>query len=265
MSKRGVTRIDYRLLHSAGVVSPQVVEENLSQELNNMSLHDNQNELKDEMTLIIEEIKDTIDENCFSHLTTPEIDTIIEKLEKSRQDLRRKHLQIGATDLPMNDAINSIKEYIISARDFKLKARLREDKMKQETIVQNERSATFLIEHVCRQIEDLEDMFGSNVENTDVEELLRWRTDLPSHVKKFDKIAESYKEVLKTPITNAEMLVNIRTVGEQFEKLSKLKRKFTQSLNNEIENKEDSKKRNSTSNLNHFLVMIQNLISTHFA
>ena len=131
MSKRGVTRIDYRLLHSAGVVSPQVVEESLSQELSNMSLHDNQNELKDEMTLIIEEIKDTIDENCFSHLTTPEIDTIIEKLEKSRQDLRRKHLQIGATDLPVSDAINSIKEYIISARDFKLKARLREDKMKQ--------------------------------------------------------------------------------------------------------------------------------------
>ena len=62
-------------------------------------------------------------------------------------------------------------------------------------------------------------------------------------MKKFDKIAESYKEVLKTPITNAEMLVNIRTVGEQFEKLSKLKRKFTQSLNNEIENQEVDKTR----------------------
>ena len=112
--------------------------------------------------------------------------------------------------------------------------RLRDDKMRQDATSQSERSIAFLTDHIRRQMNELTEVFQRNVKNADLEELLRWRADLPTYVKKFDKIADNYKEVLRSPIRDADKLFNIKTIEEQYENLSDLKQVFAKSLDEEI-------------------------------
>ena len=79
--------------------------------------------------VLIEEVKDGIAENLFNQLILTEIDAVIERLEILRQQLRRRSLQIGTTELPINNTLTSIKDYIMAAKDFKTKTRLLEKKM----------------------------------------------------------------------------------------------------------------------------------------
>ena len=131
MSKRGVARIDYRILNSEGVVTPHI--ESLSNDLLTMSLSNTSGttmtDLQADTMVIMEEVKDTIEENHFSQLTATELETILQKLESLRQQLRRRSLQIGTTELPITQTLDSIKEFIVSAKDFKVKMRLWDDKM----------------------------------------------------------------------------------------------------------------------------------------
>ena len=102
-----------------------------------------------------------------------------------------------------------------------------------------------------RQIKELSEVFQRNVKAAHPEELLRWRVDLPTYFRKFDKIADDFKEVLKSPITNADKLYDIRTIGVRYESLSDLKQTFSKLLEKQIEDQEIDKqgsltKHNST-------------------
>ena len=110
--------------------------------------------------VLMEEVKNTIEENPFSQLTPTELETILQKLETIRQQLRRRSLQIGTTDLPIPQTLESIKEFIVSAKDFKSKARL-QDKLKQDATSQSlsERSIAFLTDHIMRQMKELSEVF----------------------------------------------------------------------------------------------------------
>ena len=208
-------------------------------------------DLQVDTVVIMEEVKDTIEENHFSQLTATELETILQKLESLRQQLRRRSLQIGTTKLPITQTLDSIKEFIVSAKDFKVKMRLRDDKMRQDATSQSERSIAFLTDHIRRQMNELTEVFQRNVKNADSEELLRWRADLPTYVKKFDKIADNYKEVLRSPIADADKLFDIKTIKEQYENLSDLKQVFAKSLDEEIEDQEiDKTKRFNKAQLN---------------
>ena len=65
MSKRGVARIDYRILNSEGVVTPHI--ESLSNDLLTMSLSNTSGttmtDLQVDTMVIMEEVKDTIEEH----------------------------------------------------------------------------------------------------------------------------------------------------------------------------------------------------------
>ena len=153
MSKRGVARIDYRILNSEGVVTPHI--ESLSNDLHTMSLSNTSGttmtDLQVDTMVIMEEVKDTIEENHFSQLTATELETILQKLESLRQQLRRRSLQIGTTELPITQTLDSIKEFIVSAKDFKVKRRLRDDKMRQDATSQSERSIAFLTDQAANE------------------------------------------------------------------------------------------------------------------
>ena len=76
-----------------------------------MSIKDEQQitDLPVDTMVLIEEVKDGIAENLFNQLTLTEIDTVIQRLEILRQQLRRRRsLQIGTTELPINNTFTSI-------------------------------------------------------------------------------------------------------------------------------------------------------------
>ena len=87
-------------------------------------------DLQVDTMVLIEEVKDVIAENLFNQLTLTEVDAVFQRLEILRQQLRRRRsLQIGTTELPINNTLTSIKDYIMAAKDFKTKTRLLEKKM----------------------------------------------------------------------------------------------------------------------------------------
>lgn len=99
----------------------------------------------------------------------------------------------------------------------------------------------FLIDHTVHQIEELEQIFQKDIETADIEVLLRLRSESATYVRKYEKIADNYKEVLKSPINDEDRMHDITTIGDRFERLSGLKQSFINSLNKEIENQEVDK------------------------
>lgn len=208
-----------------------------------MSIKDEQQitDLPVDTMVLIEEVKDGIAENLFNQLTLTEVDAVFQRLEILRQQLRRRSLQIGTTELPINNTLTSIKDYIMAAKDFKTKTRLLEKKSKDDVIQQQQLSTMFLIDHTVHQIEELEQIFQKDIETADIEVLLRLRSESATYVRKYEKIADNYKEVLKSPINDEDRMHDITTIGDRFERLSGLKQSFINSLNKEIENQEVDK------------------------
>lgn len=248
MSRRNLERINYKLLNSTGRITPLVQEEStegliildedLSFQLSNMTLSD---DLEIDVKVLLEEINDTIEENKFTFISTTEIDAVIQKLEHQRNQLRHKSLKLGTTELPIKQVIQNIKDYIIAAKDFKSKTRLQEEVAKNEQRKYNERSAAFSIVNIDRQMNELFDVFNEDPTNASNDELIQWRKNYPIHEKKFEKVAASYQDVLKTPITDADRLVEIKDISANFHKLSKLKQTFARILNEEIKHREPEK------------------------
>ena len=81
---------------------------------------------------------------------------------------------------------------------------------------------------------ELEKEFLKDVKDVDRDQLLEWRTMISSYNTKMEKIAESYKEILKIPINNADILMDIKRIGENYVKLETLKQKFQDKLHKEI-------------------------------
>ena len=161
-------------------------------------------DLQVDTMVLIEEVKDGIAENLFNQLTLTEIDTVIQRLEILRQQLRRRRsLQIGTTELPINNTLTSIKDYIMAAKDFKTKTRFLEKKSKDDVIQQQQLS---IIVHQIEQI------FQKDIETADIEVLLRLRSESATYVRKYEKIADNYKEVLKSPINDVDRMHDITTI-----------------------------------------------------
>ena len=120
----------------------------------------------------------------------------------------------------------------MAAKDFKTKTRFLEKKSKDDVIQQQQLS---IIVHQIEQI------FQKDIETADIEVLLRLRSESATYVRKYEKIADNYKEVLKSPINDEDRMHDITTIGDRFERLSGLKQSFINSLNKEIENQEVDK------------------------
>eukprot|EP00794_Sanderia_malayensis_P010066 gene10066-11094_t len=231
---RRVPRIDYRKFHTSGEVTP-LEEEELIQDLTNMSIND---ELEIDVKVLLEEIKDTIEENPIHSISITGMDANILKLESLRKELRHKSLRLGPTDLCIQDTFAMVKDYIISARDFKSKSLLQQNKSEQ---LHNERSATFSMLNIERQVNELHDVFSIVPSEASNEELLQLKSDYTTHLKKFEKIADDYRELLKVPITDADRMVEIKMINGRFEKLSLMKQNYSRSLDIEVKQREPDK------------------------
>ena len=252
MSKRNIQRINYEILNSTGEKVNTSVDNGLSAKLSNLSLNNTEmpsSDLKLDVLVVIEEIKDILDENPIHGSSESDLNTTTAKLESLRSTLRRKDLQLKASEPKMdgslessiNEAMGGIKEYIKSSKDLQNKLRLKEEKSKIDEKIQHERSVSFLIEYTLQWITELENEFEKNVRDAEGEDLLRWRTELPIHSKKLEKVAVKYQEILMFPINNADAMIAVKNIGERYVKLDSLKHMYTSSLCDEISRREIDK------------------------
>ena len=249
MLRRATQRIDYKLLNSTGEIVAHVDEQTLSHQLSNMTLQGEPSsipsELKVDILVLLEEIKDVIDENSVIESSQSELDSTMKRLEEFRTKLRRMSIILGTTDPNLQEDITNhlslVKDYIKTAKDSRSKSRLREERKKQDLNVQKDRSIVFLIECIQRDLDEVEIFFQSDPTSASSDQLLKWRNDLLSVKKKLEKIASNYKEVLQSPVTDAERLGAIRDIAERYEKLSISNPIFTKALNEEVVRREVDK------------------------
>ena len=149
MSRRNIKRIDYKILNSTGAIIhlEEQQQEDLTEQLSNLNLDDssmanNNSELVIDIKVLIEGIKDTIDENPVQGCMSSEVDVTIKHLEEQRSVLRRKGLELGSEDkdteviqLSIINTILSIKEYIKEAKEYKGKLTLAQSKQSMESSV----------------------------------------------------------------------------------------------------------------------------------
>ena len=94
MSRRNIKRINYKILNSTGAIIHQEEQqqEDLTEQLSNLNLDNssmanNNSELVIDIKVLIEEIKDTIDENPVQGCMPSEVDATIKHLEEQRSIL----------------------------------------------------------------------------------------------------------------------------------------------------------------------------------
>ena len=144
-----------------------------------------------------------------------------------------------------------VKEYIRTTKDIQSKTKLQQDQMKHEEHIRKQQSTNFIIDHIYRELGELDEQLKKQPEDATDDELIKLRSDLPSLSRKFEKIAENYTSILKSPIFNAERTPAINDIGKKFEKLSSYKKKYVKMLHDEISSREVDKDRQfNKSNLN---------------
>lgn len=248
MSKRNLQRIDYKQLNSDGNIVP------VDRPPVDLSLQESSLEMENtdtiDLTVMCQEVLDIIDENPVYELDIEELDTITSKLELMRTSIRKKHLVVSSKEnisddlhISFNNAIASIKDFIKTTKDSKVKSKLHKEKCKSDEAAQKERATSFLLDCTNRSIEEMEVAFGHVPEEADSYDLFNWRNELPSNKTKFDKITDNYKECLQSPIVTAETMLGVKDIGERYVRLDSLKQTFIKELNSEITKRELDKDR----------------------
>ena len=238
MNLRQVTRINYKLLHESGVVEP-LVEDSQSTHTVTMATHDEaKHSLEIDIKVMLEEITDIIEEHPLDSSSLEDNEITIQKLEQLRIQLRRKSLQFGDSQLPIELTLDRIKEYIVSSRDFKLKHQLRQEREKHDLLRLNDQSAAFSIVNIVRQISELKDAFNTDPSLATLETLLELKTNHHVLLKRFDKIAVEYSELLKTPTLNEDRQNDIKSISEHFENLTLHKKHYSKALEETIRTRE---------------------------
>ena len=252
MPKRDIPRINYKSLNSTGEIVP--VDNALSETITNMTLDDDPavpSTLQIDIMVIIAEIVDLIDES------PPSCEDTALRLEGFRSELRRKGITLNTSDPgskiqeEISKTLDMVKEYIRTTKDIQSKTKLRQDQMKHEEHIRKQQSTNFIIDHIYREPGELDEQFKKQPEDATDDKLIKLRSDLPSLSRKFEKIAENYTSILKSPIFNAEHTPAINDIGKKFEKLSGYKKKYVKMLHDEISSREVDKDRQfNKSNLN---------------
>ena len=137
----------------------------------------NNSELVIDIKVLIEEIKDTIDENPVQGCMPSEVDATIKHLEEQRSILQHKGLELGSEDkiiqLSITNTISSIKDYIKEAKEYKGKLTLVQSKQSMESSICKERFVTLALEDMERNTEQLESNFQLHLSSTSDAQLMQ--------------------------------------------------------------------------------------------
>ena len=251
MSKRITKRINYQELHSTGKTTYAISDENLSSQLAKISLEDNttmpnDQEIQDvvvEITLMIDEISDIIDENPINRGIMADIEATMSKLETLRLNLRRKSL---ASNLDQNHqlvksvnyTIASIKEYIKTAKDYKSKLMLSQKKQVTEETIIKERSTAFVIEDIHQNLMEIEKFINQDLKEMDDQHLVQVKKDAHHISDRLERISQKFEKILLSPITDGEALHLVKNIGDRYGKLNSLKMSFIALVNEEYVRRE---------------------------
>ena len=247
-SSRSSLRIDYKELHLTGkkVVHSQ---DNLSSQLANLSLHDeikmtsDEENVVDELTLLIEEIADVIDESPIQGLTLAEVDSSISRLEGFRENLRRQGRKSKLqNDHPVmeshKETMAVIKDYIKSAKDYKSKLNLAYSTEMKQAAIGNERSIAFIIEDVQQNLNEIEALLTQDLKIVDDNKLAEIKDNHQKLSERMEKISVKYEKILHHPITDGEALHSIKKIGELYVKLNSMKMNFNKAVHLEYQKRE---------------------------
>lgn len=252
MSRRDIKRIDYRELNSTGNIT--YLEENLSSQISKLSIHDSPLTMPNDvpsdnaidLMVMSQEVMDIIDESPINDMVAHEVNIVISKLGHLRTSMRKKQVKVNSSKeqlteevrISVNHTILSIKDFIKSANDGKAKLKLRQDKAISDKAALKEKTISFILDCNMRSIQELSAVFSFNFIEATSEQLLNWRKELSLITNKFEQITDSYKECLGTPITNADILIKVQSVGEKYTQLKKAKQKYVMGLTSEINSRE---------------------------
>ena len=212
-----------------------------------------------DIMVMSQDIMDIIDENPAHCMESDDINAVIQKLEILRSQIRKKEFRLKSTDqviststrTSIDHAVMSVKDFIKSANDMKVKSKLLKEDVRSLEIAQRERTTAFLLSCTNRSLKDLEALFNRNLETAHSDDLLKWRDQLPGTSSMFDKITDNVKECLASTTTDPSILSDIKATGDKYAQVDKMKQKFTTNLSFEISQRElDKHSRFAKSKLN---------------
>jgi len=169
-----------------------------------------------DIIILIEELQDIIDENPIDGTPVAELDATVTKLEEKRILLRKQSFDL-------------LREYQL--HQVEVKHSMDADK-------RIERSLVFSVEDLQRHIFEVETSLSVNLTNASDSQLIDLKKSVPTITSKIDKIAEKYENLLQSPIRKAELLMDIKDIGEKYIKLTKMNSSYLKLLKKQIEERE---------------------------
>ena len=206
--------------------------------------------LKTDIKVISDEINDFVDENVIDGNYADTIAENITRIEQFRTQLRRIAVEFQSIDLEeyqkFNDDItrtfDTIKNYIKSANDYKLKLKIRDTKLIADASTREERSLIFVVEDTQHRIAELEHFYTRDIKKASDQSLLQWQKDISNASNQFEMISQKYQEILKSPINNADLMLNVKEIGKKYSQLVLSKCKFQDEIEDAIASREIEKR-----------------------
>ena len=131
-----------------------------------------------------------------------------------------------------------IKEYVKNAKDCKHKISIVQTKQLTDESCRKERSTIFMIADLRRSIGELINDFSIDLGLLTDTELIQLKAELSSKSDQLIKASEKYELILQTPFTKAEILLDVKNLGHEYEKMIKCKHDYSIKLNELIQKRD---------------------------
>eukprot|EP00111_Clytia_hemisphaerica_P019879 TCONS_00058627-protein len=240
--KRNIKPIKYDILGSTGqvVYKPDPQSEVAPTDQSDISnvpspTMSESNTSNSDITDLIDEANDLINESPLrACVTSQEVDDLIKEHKSHRTSIRQKLKDVNADDvlrLSINKCYDSISNAIKEAIDYKAKLNLATHVKQSSESTAKESATVFALETLDRTMIQLKTQFDLKLDDVSDVELVQFKNENSSIVKRFEKLSQKYEEVLQSPITKAETLLLVKNIGERFVKLDSLKHNFITNVN----------------------------------
>ena len=162
----------------------------------------------------------------------------MDRLETLRQNLRRRNLTSNlAADHPTthiaNNTLETIKDFLKTAKDYKSKLQLSTKKKSAEDAIGKERTMAFIIGDLQQSLHEVEEQLSKDVTSMTDNELKRMKDECKHLPSKLENISTNYTKILQLPITDGDALYSIKIIGDLYSKLNSTKTRFITDVNEE--------------------------------
>ena len=110
-------------------------------------------------------------------------------------------------------SMDKVKAYVKANQNANDDTKQKQNKIKLDEIKQKQRSTTFMVDHIQRDLRELNQEFSKQSDEATDEEITKWKQNLPRLSTKLDKVADNINSILKSRFLDEKWYINLEIIA----------------------------------------------------